>query len=416
MGLRIRGVFWPEVQSLRQSSIRVKSRGVLNPVYLDHNATTPIHADIKAKVSEWLEAWGNPSSIHWAGRGPKALLREARSQIASLLGVEALELIFTAGGSEANNLALKGLALGASVSRRQIVISSVEHPSVRKAAEFLESQGFVVDIMRVNRSGEADLEDLRSKLSERTLFVSVMLANNETGHILPIRKISEMAHAVGAIVHCDAVQALGKIPLNLRELGVDLASFSGHKFYALKGTGVLYARRGLNLPSLIHGGGQERGRRAGTENMMSIASLGLMCTKSDEIVTQSLRLRELRDQMEERILSEIRGVVITGPDRARLPGVSSMSLSGVDGETLLMNLDVRGFAVSTGAACSSGNPEPSPVLLAMGLSREEAQSSLRLSLGWGTTEDDVERFVTALRELVERLRSFKHGEKFAYGV
>jgi cysteine desulfurase len=202
----------------------------------------------------------------------------------------------------------------------------------------------------------------------------------------------------------------------LRELGVDLASFSGHKFYALKGTGVLYARRGLNLPSLIHGGGQERGRRAGTENMMSIASLGLMCTKSDEIVTQSLRLRELRDRMEERILSEISGVVITGPDRARLPGVSSMSLSGVDGEILLMNLDVRGFAVSTGAACSSGNPEPSPVLLAMGLSREEAQSSLRLSLGWGTTEDDVERFVMALREVVERLRSFKHGEKFAYGV
>ena len=243
-----------------------------------------------------------------------------------------------------------------------------------------------------------------------------MLANNETGHILPIQKISEMAHSVGALVHCDAVQALGKIPLNLRELGIDLASFSGHKFYALKGSGVLYVRRGLNLPSLIHGGGQERGRRAGTENMMSIASLGLMCTKGDQIIGQALRLRELRDRMEARILSEIPGVVVTGPNHARLPGVSSMSIKDIDGETLLMNLDVRGFAVSTGAACSSGNPEPSPVLLAMGLTRDEAQSSLRLSLGWGTTDADVDRFVLALQEVVKRLRGFKHGEKFAYGV
>lgn len=416
MGLRFWAGFWPEVQSLRRSSICAKSRSVLNPVYLDHNATTPVHADIKAKVPEWLEAWGNPSSIHWAGRGPKALLREARSQVASLLGVEALELVFTSGGSEANNLALKGLASIAPPNRRQVIISSVEHPSVRKAAESLKALGFTIDILRVNRSGEVDLEQLRSLLSDQTQFVSVMLANNETGHILPIQKISAMAHSVGALVHCDAVQALGKIPLNLRELGIDLASFSGHKFYALKGSGVLYARRGLNLPSLIHGGGQERGRRAGTENMMSIASLGLMCTKGDQIVSQALRLRELRDRMETRILSEISGVVITGPDRARLPGVSSMSIKDIDGETLLMNLDVRGFAVSTGAACSSGNPEPSPVLLAMGLTREEAQSSLRLSLGWGTTDAEVDRFVSALQEVVKRLRGFKHGEKFAYGV
>jgi cysteine desulfurase len=389
---------------------------VLNPVYLDHNATTPIHPEIAAKVPEWLKAWGNPSSIHWAGREPKALLREARSAIASLLGVEALELIFTAGGSEANNLALKGLASSATESRRQIVVSSVEHPSVRKTAEFLRKQGFTVDFVRVNRSGELDLEHLRALVGDKTLLVSCMLANNETGHLMPLAEVSAIAHASGALVHCDAVQALGKIPLNLRELGVDLASFSGHKFYALKGCGVLYARRGLNLPSLIHGGGQERGRRAGTENLMSIASLGFMCTKGDEIVMQALRVRELRDRMEAMILERIPEVVITGPERPRLPGTSSMSLKGIDGETLLMNLDVRGFAVSTGAACSSGNPEPSPTLLAMGLTREEAQSSLRLSLGWGTTEEEVTRFVSALEEVVQRLRGFKHGEKFAYGV
>ncbi len=375
-----------------------------------------MHAEIRAKLSEWLEAWGNPSSIHWAGRGPKALLREARARIASLLGVEPLELIFTAGGSEANNLALKSLALSAPSDRRQIIISTVEHPSVRKTAEFLRTQGFQVDMFRVGRDGQADLEHLASLLSERTLLVSSMLANNETGHILPIARIAEMARAVGALVHCDAVQALGKIPLNLRELGVDLASFSGHKFYALKGTGVLYARKGLNLPSQIHGGGQERGRRAGTENILAIASLGHMCLKSEEIVTQGLRIRELRDRMEARILSEIPGCHVTGADRARLPGTSSLVIEGIDGETLLMNLDVRGFAVSTGAACSSGNPEPSPTLLAMGLTRTEAQSSLRLSLGWGTTDAEIARFVPALKEVVERLRGFKHGEKFAYGV
>jgi cysteine desulfurase len=375
-----------------------------------------VDSQIRAKLAEWLEAWGNPSSIHWAGRKPKALLREARSRIASLLGVEPLELIFTAGGSEANNLALKSLALSAPEGRRQIIISSVEHPSVRKAAEFLRTQGFQVDTVRVSREGEFDLAHLQSLLSEKTLLVSAMLANNETGHILPVAKISELAHAAGALVHCDAVQALGKIPLNLRELGVDLASFSGHKFYALKGCGVLYARKGLNLPSQIHGGGQERGRRAGTENLLAVASLGLMCTRGDEIVTQSLRVRELRDRMEKQILEQIPGSVITGPDRARVPGTSSIVISGVDGETLLMNLDVRGFAVSTGAACSSGNPEPSPTLLAMGLTRAEAQSSLRLSLGWGTNEEEIARFVPALREVVERLRGFKHGENFAYGV
>jgi cysteine desulfurase len=392
---------------------------VLHSTYLDHNATTPIHPELKAKVGDWLEAWGNPSSIHWAGRGPKSLLREARQNIATLLGVEPLELIFTAGGSEANNLALKGVCDRAVLGcddRNHILISAVEHPSVRKTAEFLRTRGYRLDVVPVDRKGRLDLEVLRSLLSPRTALVSVMLANNETGHILPVAEVARLAHAVGALVHCDAVQALGKIPLRPRDLGVDLLTLSGHKFYALKGCGALYARKGLNLTSLIHGGGQERGRRAGTENLLAIASLGYMAGKQMDIAAQSERLAGLRDRMEDLIQREIHGVRVTGAEGLRLPNTSSLVLDGVDGETLLMNLDVRGFAVSTGAACSSGNPEPSPTLLAMGLSRAEAQSSLRLSLGWGTSEDDIVNFVAALKAVVERLRGFKHGESFAYGL
>jgi cysteine desulfurase len=396
----------------------LKLQSVSKAIYLDHNATAPLHPDLKPKVLEWLELWGNPSSIHWAGRGPKALLRDARRQLADLLGVDALEMIFTSGASEANNMVLKSIADKslATGTRTQIVISAVEHPSVTKTAMFLKSKGMQVDVIPVSRAGDLDLEHLRSILSSNTALVSVMYANNETGHVLPVKEVVQMAHAVGALVHCDAVQALGKVPLRLRELGVDMASFSGHKFYAMKGCGALYARRGLNLNSLIHGGAQERGRRAGTENVLSAASFGFMCTKASEIEVQAKRLSLLRDHMETRITAEIAGSRVTGPNGLRLPNTSSLVLDGVDGETLLMNLDVRGYAVSTGAACSSGSPEPSPVLLAMGLTREEAQSSLRLSLGWSTTELQIDLFVEELKSVVARLRSFKHGEKFAYGV
>lgn len=391
----------------------VTTRGVRNAIYLDHNATTPIDPEILAKVPEWLSSWGNPSSIHWAGRGPKAILREARLRVAQLLGVEPLELIFTSGGSEANNLALKGLAQS-HATRRQIILSSVEHPSLRKTAEYLRAQGFAIDFVKVDREGQLDLEELARLLSERTLLVSVMTANNETGHVMPIAEVARLAHAHGALVHTDAVQALGKLPFRPRELGVDMASLSGHKFYGLKGCGVLYVRKGLSLQSLIHGGGQERGRRAGTENLPSIASLGLMCTRAAEVEARAVGVRELRDHLEARILREIEGVTITGPRGLRLANTSSLTLRDVDGETLLMNLDVAGFAVSTGAACAAGNPEPSPTLLAMGFTREEAQSSLRVSLGWRNTREEIDLFVDALVKVVARLRHFREQE-FARG-
>jgi cysteine desulfurase len=390
---------------------------VLRTIYLDHNATTPLYPDLKSRVGDWLVEWGNPSSIHFAGRGPKALIREARHNLASLIGADQMEIIFTSGGSEANNLAIKGvLGAGPKDGRDQILISSVEHPSVRKTAEYMTSLGYRLDLIPVHRDGEMDLDRFDDLLSEQTALVSVMLANNETGHLFPINHIAEQAKRKGALVHCDAVQALGKIPLNVRTLGVDLATFSGHKFYALKGCGVLYVKKGTNLIPQIHGGGQERGRRAGTENALAIASFGYMCSLGDKIFSEALRLRQLRDHMERRIVNEITGVQLTGAEGVRLPNTSNMTLSDIDGETLLMNLDVHGFAVSTGAACSSGNPEPSPVLLAMGLSRGEAQCSLRLSLGWENTQEDVDSFVEVLKSVVVRLRGFQHGAQFLYGV
>lgn len=390
---------------------------MLRTVYFDHNATTPLHPGLMSLVPDWLKDWGNPSSIHWAGRGPKALLRDARSQVARLIGCEPLELIFTSGGSEANNLAIKGLLPERPVGGRdQILISAVEHPSVRKTAEFMITRGYRVEILPVNREGELDVDRFDDLLSEKTALVSVMLANNETGHLFPVARLAEQARLKGARIHCDAVQALGKIPINVKTLGVDAATFSGHKFYALKGCGALYVRKGLSLSTQIHGGGQERGRRAGTENALAIASLGYMCTQADRIFTEALRLRQLRDHLEKRILSEIADVQVTGGSGTRLPNTSNMTLKGVDGETLLMNLDVHGFAVSTGAACSSGNPEPSPVLLAMGLTRAEAQTSLRLSLGWGNSHEQVEEFVDVLKATVQRLRGFQHGAEQFYGV
>ena len=340
------------------------------------------------------------------------MLREARQNIARMIGCDPLEIVFTSGGSEANNLAFHSVLTGGPMNGRdRVMVSAVEHPSVRKTAEDWSRLGFSVDVIPVSRDGVLDLEFVRAHLSERTALVSVMLANNETGHIFPVSAVAELAHAVGARVHCDAVQALGKIPVNVRELGADFVTFSGHKFYALKGVGLLYARKGTSVRSLIHGGGQERGRRAGTENALAIASLGFMCGMKDQVEVQGLRLRGLRDHLESRIVNEIGGALLTGAEGNRLPGTSNLTLAGVDGETLLMNLDVRGFAVSTGAACSSGNPEPSPVLLAIGLSRAEAQSSLRLSLGWGTTEDEVNEFVDVLKSVVERLRGLNRSQE-----
>jgi len=384
----------------------VKLEKKIGKIYLDFNATTPLDEELKRALPEALEIAGNASSIHWAGQAAKTLMRESRNALAKALNVSSLELIFTSGGSEANNTVLQSTFEKTRTStRNEFITTNIEHPSVLKTLSHLKELGAIVHLIEVRANGELDWEHFESVLSERTALVSMMLANNETGLILPIQKITEKVHAVGAKMHTDAVQALGKIQVNLAELGVDFASFSSHKFYALKGCGILYSKKGNELRPLIFGGGQERHRRGGTENLLGIWAFGFMAGKLAEIPAHIENIRGLRDYMEKEILALIPDVRVTQAQANRLPNTSSLVLDGVDGETLLMSLDVKGFAVSTGAACSAGSPEPSPGLLAMGLSRAEAQSSLRVSLGWPTTLEDIQSFVSTLQPMILRLRS-----------
>jgi cysteine desulfurase len=379
-------------------------------IYLDYNATSPVHPEIMQHIPQWIEAWGNPSSIHAHGRHAKKWIREARAAFAQLIGCHPTEVIFTGGGSEANNTVIKGL-LDSEISeqRNEMITTGIEHPSVLRAMEYAESLGFRVYRVPVSRAGQFDFEFYQKVLSEKTLLVSVMTANNETGILLPMQKIIELAKQVGALVHTDAVQTLGRIPFSVKDLAVDFATFSGHKFYGLKGCGVLFQRRGNKIENFILGGGQERGRRAGTENTLAIASLGFMANKIQTTKMHD-KLRDLRDTLEGLIESSITGVTFTAREADRLPNTSSLVIAGVHGESLLMSLDVKGFSVSTGAACSSGSPEPSHVLLAMGLEHAEAQSSLRLSVGWMTTDEEIRLFVKALVQTVKHLRSLNAGE------
>lgn len=377
-------------------------------VYLDHSASTPIHRGLTETVGKILQAWGNPSSIHQAGRGPKSILREARSAVAKMIGVKPLELIFMSGGSEANNTVFHSVFMAnKNTGRNKYLVSSVEHPSVVAKARELQALGAQVEWIPVSREGFIDLEFIEKHLDENTALVSVMCANNEFGSIFPIKKIAAMAHGVGAKMHSDCVQAFGKLQIDLNKLDVDYASISAHKFYSLKGCGVLYCKTGSPFSSLIHGGGQERYRRGGTENPLAIAALGYMAQYADKISEMHGQVKELRDYFEQEVQSRIPDIQITAKDSKRLPANSSLIIPGIDGETLLMNLDIEGFYVSTGAACSSGNPEPSPVLRAIGLSLEEAQSSLRVSFGWGNNLRDVEMFLQCLEKVVARIRQIR---------
>jgi cysteine desulfurase len=379
-------------------------------IYFDNNATAPLSPLVAARLSEWAEHFGNPSSIHWGGRGPKTCLRDARKSLSELIGSDPLEIVFTGGGSEANNQVIKGLFFHLKFKqspKKHYLISSVEHPSVLEAAQFIKRLGAEVEVFPVLPGGRIDLQDLESRVREDTALVSCMLANNETGTLFPIKEMAKIAHKMGALFHTDAVQALGRTLLSVKDLDVDFATFAGHKFYSLKGAGALYSRRGLYLESLIHGGGQERHRRAGTENVMAIAAFGLMAEQKAHLPQMIEHMALLRDRFESELLKRIPGVIITAVESERLVNTSSVVIEGVEGETLLMRLDMEGAAVSTGSACSAGSPEPSSVLLAMGLTRRQAQSSLRVSFGWYNTAGEVERFLDILENTVVRIRSLE---------
>ncbi len=376
--------------------------------YFDFNATTPVDPLIQGKVPQWISLWGNPSSTHQQGRDSKKLLRWSRRTLAQRLDCHPLELVFTSGGSESNNLAIKGFCQGPGKSsgRSRILMGAIEHPSVLNQIQGLQSLGFKVILIPVKPNGEYDLSFYRDQLDEQVALVSVMLANNEVGVIAPLKKMVKQAHVVGACFHSDMVQALGKIPFDLKALDVDMASFSSHKIYALKGAGALYVKRGTPMGTLIEGGGQERGRRAGTENLMAIASFAFMADQLNphhfmETVTP------LRDEMENLLSEALPDMKFLCASQQRLANTSSFFIPGLSGESLLIGLDVRGFSVSAGSACSSGSPEPSPVLQALGLTRTQAQSSLRISLGKDTKRKEVLALVEAIKDMVTHLQSLE---------
>lgn len=381
----------------------------VNRIYLDNNATTFPSKNLRSRWGELIEICGNPSSVHADGRLPKQIIRDCRNKLAAHLNCSAHELIFNSGASEGNATVLKSVYNIFQNKRNEFLISSVEHPSVIKTARHLESKGAVIKFIPVDRAGKLDIEFIKKEISEKTALVSCMFANNETGVIYPIKEISDIAHNDGALMHSDCVQVMGKTIINIKDLNLDYATFSGHKFYALKGTGFCYVKSQAPWEPLIFGS-QERARRGGTENVTGIASMNIVMDEFDTLSSKIKKMEDLRNNFENKIIEEIGHVRITGVTCPRLPNTSNIMVEGIDGDTMLMSLDMKGISISTGSACSSGSPDPSPVLMAMGFSRDEAQTSLRISFGWESSESEINSLVDAISEVVRKLRSLRNGE------
>ena len=375
-------------------------------IYMDNAATTAVKPEVlEAMMPYFTDIAGNPSSIHRAGRDARRAVEHAREQVATALGCEKSEVYFTAGGSESDNWAIKGAAIALQKKGRHIITSSIEHHAVLHTCEFLEKNGFEITYLPVDSEGFVRVEDVKNAIREDTILISIMMANNEIGTIEPIAEIARVAHEHGVLMHTDAVQAVGAIPVNVRELDVDMLSLSGHKFYGPKGIGALYIRKGVKIENLIHGGAQERSKRAGTENLASVVGLG----KAIELATANLpghmqRLSAMRDRLIDGVLSTIPYCRLNGPRENRLPGNVNISVEYIEGEALLLRLDLAGIAGSSGSACTSGSLDPSHVLLAIGLKHEVAHGSLRLSLGDFNKESDVDAVLARLPEIVKTLR------------
>ncbi|MFB3855052.1 MAG: cysteine desulfurase family protein [Vicinamibacterales bacterium] len=381
-------------------------------IYLDHNATTPVAPAVAEAVAESLrETYGNPSSIHWFGQKAKAALDAARQSVSALIGAEPAEIVFTSGGTEADNMAIRGAAAAAARSgRRHIVTTAIEHEAVLNTVHALEREGWPVTIVPVSHTAVVSAEVIARAIRADTALISVMHANNEVGTIQPIEEIAALARSHGILVHTDAVQSAGKVPVDARKLGVDLMSISAHKFGGPKGAGALWIRRGVTLMPWATGGRQERNRRPGTENVPAIAGFGVAAALAlGELDKEAARMAALRDRLEGEILARIPGTERNGAAAPRVPNTTNISFQGAEAESLLIALDLEGIAVSTGSACSSGTLEPSHVLRGMGLSHQRAQSSLRFSLGKTTTEDEIARVLEVLPAIVEKIRRIGRG-------
>jgi len=376
-------------------------------IYFDHNATTPLHPAVAERMSAALaEDFGNPSSLHHFGQRAKAVVDQARSAVAALLGADASEIIFTSGGTESDNLAIRGAweALERT-PRRHLISSAIEHEAVLNTIKALAKRGAETTLLPVGDEGIVSPDALRAALRDDTALVSIMHANNEIGTVQPIAELSQIARERGAMIHADAVQSAGKIPVSVKDLGVDMLSISAHKFYGPKGIGAIWIRRGLRLLPTLTGGKQERGRRAGTENVPGIVGMGVAADIARAKMTEEgTRVAALRDRLETGILGAVSGTVLNGARAPRVPNTTNISFDRVEAESLLIALDLEGIAVSTGSACSSGTLEPSHVLKAMGFPAHRTQNSIRFSLGASNTQTDVDRVIAVLPEIVEKLR------------
>lgn len=379
----------------------------MEKIYIDHNATTPLDHEVLEEMLPYLrDDWGNPSSVHWAARGPKAALDKARDRVAALLNAAPLEIVFNSTGTEGDNHAIKGAAFARRNKGNHIITTVVEHPAVLNTCKYLEKEGFEVTYLKVDPLGMLDLEELKAAIRPETILITIMYANNETGVIFPIPEIGDIAKEKGIIFHTDAVQAVGKVAIDVKTLNVDLLTLSGHKLYGPKGTGALFVRRGVRLVPLLHGGHQERNRRGGTENVAGLVGLGKACELAGQNLAENMaRKKILRDRLEAGLLAKIPDIKINGDLEKRLPNTANVSFEYVEGESLLLSLDMMGVAASSGSACTSGSLEASHVLLAMSLSHEMSHGSVRFSLGRHNTEAEIDYIIEIMPPIVERMRN-----------
>jgi cysteine desulfurase NifS len=375
-------------------------------IYLDNNATTQVAEAVREAMLPYLGAeLGNPSSIHRTGRDARTALDQARGRVARLIGARPRRIVFTGGGSEADNLALKGIAFSLRRQGQHIITSTIEHPAVLQTCDFLAAMGYRVTYLGVDEHGVIDPAALASEITDETVLVSLMMANNEVGTIQPIKELCAVAHERGVLFHTDAVQAIGKIQVNVEELGVDLLSMSAHKFHGPKGIGALYIRKGVRLTPLVHGGKQESGLRAGTENVPAIVGMGKAAELAHGSARNSGELTRLRDKLEEGIRGFIPDATLNGHRDARLPNTVNLTLPGLRGESLVVALDQHGISLSSGSACKSGSPDPTHVLIAMGRTTDEAHCAVRFSLSHATTEDDIDETISLLAQVLEEMET-----------
>jgi len=376
-------------------------------IYLDHNATTPLHPEVlEAMLPFYKDVFGNPSSVHSFGREARKAVEETRRSVASLIGTTSPdEIVFTSGGTESNNFAIKGISLALREKGNHIITSTTEHHAVDRPCKFLEKQGAKISFIPVDEFGIVDLGKLKEAIRDKTILISIMYANNETGTIGPIEEIAEIAKEKNVCFHTDAVQAIGKIPIDVQKLGVDLLSLSAHKFYGPKGIGALYIKKGTKISQIQQGGHHEKNKRAGTENVAGIVGLGKAAEiAKKEMASETKKIKALRDRLHEGIKSNIKHVSLNGHPEKRLPNTLNIGFEFLEGESIILNLDMEGIAVATGSACTSGSLEASHVLLAMGLPHVKAQGSVRFSLGRINTKEDIDYVLEKLPPIIDRLR------------